>query len=424
MTPNSTAGHGTATSAFRQFWAADIALRLGGRAWMLALPVIAIEFLQADSRQIGYLATASTASYLILGLPAGAWVERMRKRNVMLSTAVIRALLLCSIPLLWWLGGLSFSFLLAVTFMIGLANLFYDTAYQSYIPLLVGANNTYKANAQIETTARAARAVTPALLGWAMKTISAPLLLLIDAFGHVVSATLLRRVPEVEEKLPAPSSRNLRAELMEGFRFIRNEPVLWSIALAIVFSNFFATAITTLMPVLVLTHLKLGPGSLGVVYTAGEIGGFLGALLLTPLRRYFEVGQMLAGGLLLAAGSTALVPLAMGMPDSSPKLALGILMLSVFGTAIGGVTFAVSQISLRQMLCPAALSSRVNATMRFVIWGTMPAASLLAGAGAYWLGTIPTLWLAVVGTVLTVLPILSCARYSTPQSNGRALGDG
>ena len=405
------ADQGTGSKAFRQFWMADVALKLGSGVWMLALPIIAIEFLAGDSRHVGYLASASTVCYLLVGLPAGVWIDRMVKRRVMILSALIRAALLASVPLLWFAGLLSLPYMFVVALLVGVSTLFYDIAYQSYIPLLVGANQSYSANARLETTSRAVRAAGPAIVGAAMKIVSAPLLVLVDAIGYVVCALMLRRVPEVEQKRPAPAKRRLREEILEGFKFIWNEQALRVIAYAVVLSNFFATAISTLVPILVLTQFNLGSAALGMVYTAGEIGGLAGALMLGTIRKRLGLGRVLAGGLIVAATFTALVPLAASMPSDRPILAQTLLMISLFGSAIGGVTFAVSQVSLRQMICPNEILSRVSASMRFIIWGTMPFASISAGLCAYYFGVQPTLWLAVIGAILTVLPIFAILRY-------------
>lgn len=413
---------GTASRAFRKFWLADVSLRLGSRVWMMALPIIAIEFLSADSRHVGYLASASTVCYLLVGLPAGVWIDLMVKRRVMIMSALIRAALLASVPLLWLTGLLSLPSLFVVTLLVGVTTLFYDIAYQSYIPLLVGAKHSYNANSRLEMTSRAVNAASPAIIGAAMKVVSAPLLVLIDAIGYVVCALMLRRVPEVEQKRPNGAKRRLREEILEGFRFIWNEKALRVIAYAVVLSNFFATGITTLVPVLVLSNLDLGPATLGLVYAAGESGGLAGALMLGAIRKRLGLGRVLAGGLIVAAMFTALIPLAANLGDK-PVLAQILLMISLFGTAVGGVTFAVSQVSLRQMICPSEILSRVSASMRFVIWGTMPFASISAGACAYYFGVQPTLWLAAVGATLTVLPILGIVRQvsaSEPQRAARA----
>lgn len=403
---------GAGTRAFKRFWMADIALRLGGRVWTLALPVIAIEYLAGDSRHVGYLASAATVSYLLFGLPAGVWVDRWDKRRVMMGTALVRACLLASIPIAWLTGLLTLPYLLVVALLIGIASLFYDIAHQSYIPILVGAHDTFTANARLETTSRAANASGPAVVGFAMKFISVPMLVLFDAFSYLICAVLLSRVPEVETKGTQKAPRKLSSELLDGFRFIWGARALRVIALAVVLSNFFATAITTLIPVIVLKSLDLGTASLGVVYTSAEVGGLVGALMLGRLRAKLGIGRLLAGGLLVAATFTVLVPFAASMSGPQALAGQGLLMLSLFGTAVGGVLFAVSQISLRQSLCPKELMGRVNASMRFIVWGTMPFASIGAGLCAHHFGNGPTLWLAVIGAIVTVLPILGIAQIA------------
>ena len=321
---------GTGSTSFRQFLFANLALRVGGRIWMLAMPIIAIEYLAADSLQVGYLASAATVCYLLFGLPAGVWIDRMMKRRVMILSAVIRALLLTSVPVVWLLGSLSFSYLCVAALLAGICSLFYDIAHQSYIPLLVGADASYTANARLETTTRAVNAASPALVGLVMTVVSAPLLVLLDGLGYLVCAAMLWRLPEVEEKRSKANDRSLSKELVEGVQFVWHQPALRIIAIAVALSNFFATMIATMIPILVLSSLGLGVANLGMVYTAAECGGLLGALLLGTLRRKFGIGKLLAGGLIVAATFTALVPVALQVTTDRPLLAQAVLMISMY----------------------------------------------------------------------------------------------
>jgi MFS family permease len=253
------------------------------------------------------------------------------------------------------------------------------------------------------------------VIGFVMKLISAPLVVLLDAIGYLACAAILTRVPHKEEAHASTSKRGLRQEMIDGFRFVWSEPALRVIALAMVFSNFFATALTTLTPILVLQTLRLGPAGLGSVYSSVAAGGLVGALLLGRARRRFGISTLLTGGLAVASAFSILTPLAASLPVNETRLAQAVLIASMFGTAFGGVFFAVSQISLRQMVCPKDLMSRVNATMRFVLWGTMPLASMMAGLSAHKLGLVPTMWIAALGALATVWPILGIARHIPPQ---------
>ncbi|MEJ8675577.1 MFS transporter [Chromobacterium amazonense] len=396
---------------FYKFWLADLTLRLGARVWILAMPIIAIKYLSADSRQIGYLASATSICYLIIGLPAGIWIDRWIKRRVMIVSAIVRALLLATVPLAWLLGVLNFPFLVVVAFLVGATSLFYDIAYQSYLPLLVGADNVYKANSRIETTARAINAVGPVLVGMAMKFLSAPILVIWDALGYLFFVAMLARVPEAERKPEFNKFVKFRQELFYGVKFIWNEKLLRVIALSILLSNFFATIITTLLPILVINYLKLGTVSLGMMITSAECGGLLGAFALNFLRNNFGIDKILISGLIMAAFFTSLVPASIFFSEKWPDISQIILMISLFGTAIGGVIFSISQVSIRQMLCPKESLSRVNSSMRFIVWGTMPIASICAGFGAHKFGFMFILWFAVLGTIITVMPILTISRF-------------
>ncbi|SDH68813.1 MFS transporter [Paraburkholderia phenazinium] len=410
-----TSGGETRAPAFRWFWLANLAIQVGGRAWTLALPVLAIQYLSADSRQVGYLTAAETVGPMLLLLPAGVWIDRMSKRYAMIFSAVSRALLIGTVPVIWLSGWLGMPSLYVIALFVGVASHFYGIAYQAYVPLLVGSGESYRANTLLTTSSRAADASTPIVIGFVMKLIGAPVVVLLDSVGYLVCAAILTRVPHKEEVHADTSKRGLRQGMIEGLRFVWSEPALRVIALAMLLSNFFATAITTLTPILVLETLRLGPAGLGVVYSSVTAGGLVGALLLGPARRKFGIGTLLTGGLVVAAGFCILTPLAASLPVNEARFGQAVLMVSMFGTAFGGVFFAVSQISLRQMLCPKDLMSRVNATMRFVVWGTMPLASMAAGLSAHMFGLVPTMWIAALGTIVTVFPIHGISRHVPSQ---------
>ncbi|MEW2176208.1 MFS transporter [Streptomyces sp. NPDC005406] len=394
---------------FGRFWFGQTLSQFGARIGTLAMSVTAIELLHADSREVGILGAASTVCYLLIGLPAGAWVDRMFKRRTMMWAALVRALAVLVLPLLWFTGDLGMGALYAVALVVGVVTVFFDVGYQSYVPVLVPEEDIAPANARLEATSQVSTLAGPALAGLLMRVVSAPVVLLMDSFAYFFSFLCLTATKDGEQKSDlAPRTKGrLAADIGEGLRFVRDQPVIRRLAVSMGVSNFFATMVATLVPVLVMTTIGFDAFMLGLIMTFGAIGGVLGAMLAPRARQRFSLGTIMSAGLLTAAFFTAASPLAVLVSDSSKALAGAVLLVGEFGLTVGALLYNVTQVSLRQKLCPKNLLGRMNASIRFVVWGSMPVAAIAAG----WLGTaigvVPTLWIGVVGSVVTVLPILT-----------------
>ncbi|OKJ99890.1 hypothetical protein AMK26_27460 [Streptomyces sp. CB03234] len=402
-----------ASANFRRFWLGQTLSQFGTRIGTLGLSVTAVELLHADSGQVGILGAASTVCYLLIGLPAGAWVDRMLKRPTMMAAALLRGLAVLAVPVLWLTGGLRMEVLYAVALVVGVVTVFFDVAYQSYVPVLVPEDDIGAANARLEATAQVSTLGGPALAGLLMRVVSAPVVMLVDAFAYFAGFLCLAFTKDGEQR-PAPAPRakgrlaaDIAADIAEGLRFVRDQPVIRRLAAAMGVSNFFATMVATLVPVLVMRSLGFDSSMLGLVMTCGAVGGVLGALLAPRARQRFSAGTVMSSGLLMAAFFTVSSPLAALVAPHSRVLAGAVLLAGEFGLTVGALLFNVTQVSLRQSLCPKHLLGRMNASIRFVVWGGMPLAALLAGGLGSAIGVVPTLWIGVAGSVVTVLPILT-----------------
>jgi MFS family permease len=393
-------------TAFTYFWIADIVSKIGGRAWSFAVPVLVLEFLHGDSRDVGYLTAAASISYLFLSLPAGVWIERSSKRNIMAIASILRGLLIGAVTALWLLDELSLIGLYAVGLTIGLAALFYDIAYQAYLPTIVRQKDQQLANTFLEGTTRATTVAGPVVYGAFARLIGAPFLILIGAIGYLASGILVFRLPTVDR--PAANGRplNMGRQLREAWGFVQAHPVLRRIAFAMTFSNIFGVALSTLVPVLVLETLRLTPLELGFALSAAEAGGLTATIALgIAHHRQVRVARILVVGLLVAAASGLLAPLAGSLAGMGRGVSVSVVMLSTFGSTFGGVMFSVTQVSLRQLVCPKEMLARVSACMRFLVWSTVPLAAVAGGWSAHAFGVVPTLWVCAIGALLTVFPI-------------------
>ncbi|MFD5483433.1 MFS transporter [Streptomyces hawaiiensis] len=401
--------HSVASTNFRRFWFGQTLSQFGTRIGTLGLSVTAVELLDATTRQVGVLAAASTVCYLVIGLPAGAWVDRMLKRKTMMWAALTRCVTILVIPVLWLTGDLRIEVLYAVAVVVGVVTVFFDVAYQSYVPVLVPEDDIAAANGRLEATAQVSTLGGPALAGLLMRVVSAPVVMLVDAITYLASFLCLSMTKDDEQK-PASASRakgHLFADIGEGLRFVRDQPVIRRLAASVGVSNFFATVVSTLVPVLVMRTIGFDSFMLGLIMTCGAAGGVVGALLAPKARQRFTAGTVMSCGLLMAAFFGVANPLAGAVASHSKILAGAVLLIGEFGLVMGALLFNVTQVSLRQTLCPKNLLGRMNASLRFVIWGSMPLASLVAGWLGSAIGVVPTLWIGVVGSVATVLPILT-----------------
>ena len=403
------------TRDFMRFWCGQTLAEFGIRIGAIAMPVLAVDLLHATDEQIGFLTAASTVSFLLIGLPAGAWVDRWLKRRTMIVADAVRMAVTVVIPLLWFAGQLRIWHMYIVAAIIGLATVFFDVAYQSYIPVLVPEGEIGRANARLEATAQLATSGGPAIGGLLMHIMTAPVVMISNTLAYAASLATLAYTRDSEPHLRATAvaerkRRHLRAEIGEGLRYVWNQAVIRRLVASMGLSNLFAATLTTLLPVLVLRRVGLDPFTLGVIMTCGSIGGAVGAALAPALQRRFHTGTVIAGALASTGLFALLNPVAGCIGPGSKLLASIVLIAAETGMVASALVFNVTQVSLRQRLCPKHLLGRMNASIRFVVWGVSPFGSLLAGWLGSRFGVVTTMWIGGVGALLTIVPILGIGR--------------
>ncbi|TCJ22881.1 MFS transporter [Nocardioides jejuensis] len=387
---------------FRAFWAGETVSVFCREIGVLALPVVAVVLLHASSFEVGVLNAATTAAFLLVGLPAGAWVDRWLKRRVMIAADLVRVAASLVIPVLWLSDHLAMWHLYAVAAVIGVATVFFDVAYQSYVPFLVPSAQVPRANSRLEGTAQIAHIAGPAVGGLLLKVVSAPLLILADGVGYAASALLLTRVHDREVPTSPEDHEPLRRAIPEGLRFVLGHDLLRRIVGSTAIGNLGNTMIFTLMPVLFLRELALEPWVMGAVFGVGAAGGVVGALLAARLGRLVGEGTLIPLSTVAIALGVVIWPVAPMLPL---WLALVLMVASEFLLSFAILAYNITQVSMRQRVCPPRLLGRMNASARFVVWGVMPIASLLAGVLAEGIGLVPTLWVGVVLSVVAIAPV-------------------
>ncbi|WP_327683527.1 MFS transporter [Kitasatospora sp. NBC_00458] len=385
---------------FRLLLSGAVAAQAGTQVTLVALPLVAVVELDASPFQVGLLTAAETAAFLLVGLPAGAWLDRMRKLPVLIRADVLRCLAVGSIPAAAALDALTLVQLYLVALVTGVATVFFDVAHQSYLPVLLPRERLVAGNGAVETVRSSAQIAGPGLGGGLVQLLGAPLAIVADAVGYLVSAALLSRIRADEPRPHAEPGRSLRADIAEGVRFVTGHPLLRVIAAATATSNLFSAVLMAVQTVFWVRVLGLSPAAIGVLLSVSAVGGLAGALCAGPLARRIGQGRLIWLAPLVTGPFALLWPLADGRA--------GAVLFAVGGVAVlfGAVVYNVAQVSFRQSLCPPELLGRMNATMRFLVWGTLPLGALLGGAVADAAGPRAALWVCAVGILAVPVPLL------------------
>jgi MFS family permease len=384
---------------FLKLWAAQTVSLFGTQVTTLALPLTAVLVLHASAGQMGLLTALSTLPFLLIGLFAGAWVDRMRRRPILIAADLGRALLFASIPLAAAFDRLTIEQLYAVALLAGTLTVFFDVAYQSYLPSLVDRSDLVDGNSKLEISNSVARVSGPGIGGALVQVLSAPAVILLDAISFLVSAAFLGRIHRTE---PPPVKREQRAsiwsEIGEGLRVVFRHPLLRPLVASTAVSNFCSGIVAAVFILYLTRTLRLEPSVIGLTYTIGSLGAVVAAFFAAPVARRYGLGPSIIAGKLLIAIGAFLLPLAGG-----PMIVSVVILIASRLLGGGTIISNVNQVSLRQTVTPGRLQGRVNATNRFVTWATLPLGSLLGGLLADAIGLRPTLLVAAIGTTIAVL---------------------
>jgi MFS family permease len=384
---------------FVKFWAGQSISELGSDITLLALPLVAVLTLHAGALAVGALSAVSFAPFILVGLPAGVWVDRIgRRRPVLMAANAGRALAIGSIPVAAALGHLTLAQLYVAGFITGVLTVFFDVAYQSYLPALVEREQLVDGNAKLELSRSGAQLSGPALGGLLVGTFGAATAMTADAISYVVSFVSLLSIRRREPHRPRPAVRTgMGADIVAGLRYVLGHRLLRPIALCTSTWNLFGNMFFALLVLFCVRDLGMSATVIGLCFSAGSVGAVIGALIAPRVGRLLGIGRTIV--LSAALGSTglliALAPASYAVP------------FVIAGGFLGGVgvIYNITQVSLRQAITDPAFQGRMNASMRFVVWGTIPIGSLVGGLLGSTIGLRPTMVLGSAGTLLSVIPV-------------------
>ena len=387
---------------FRRLWLAQTFSCIGEQMTYLALPLIAAISLNATPAQMGVLTAMGSLPSLVIGLAAGELVDRHARRPILVAADLGRALLLALIPLAWLMGQLSVPLLYVIAFLGGACSLFFQIAYQAFVPALLNRTRLIEGNSLLEVSRSAAEVLGPTLAGGLIQILKAPLAMAVNAASFLASAILLAGI-SVREAQPAsvPAHQPFWRSALTGLQVVGQQASLRALAIslaAIGLSNAVIEAVATLY---LTRSIGLAPGILGMVFAVGSVGFVVGALLPARLVRSLGVGPTLAGSIAVVGISDLALPLA-GDDVRSVALAVGV---GQFFFGLGFTVFRVAQISVRQALVPDGVLGRVGGALNLLGLGIAPLGALIGGVLGQVIGLRSTLLLGAVMEAMIALVI-------------------
>jgi MFS family permease len=386
---------------FRQLWLAQTVSQVGTQVTLLALPLVAILVVRASAFEVAVLSAVEFLPFVFFTLPAGAWVDRLQKRRVLISADLGRAAILVLIPLAYVAGVLAMWQLYAVGFAAGVLTVFFEVGYQAILPELVDRDRLAEGNSRLEISRSAAQVLGPGLGGYLVGILSAPIAILADAVSYLGSAAFLFRIRRVAPRAsfappPGASPPGIRHEIAEGLRFYAKSRLLLAESAGIVTMNLGSTIGGAIFLVYVVRELSLQPEAIGLAFSIGSLGLLLGAATADSFGRRIGVGPALIVATAIISVAGFLIAFA------TPGTAFWLLVATTLLQGFSGMVININGVSIRQSLTPDALQGRVNATGKWINWSIIPVGSILGGLIATAIGLRGAI---VVGAAVAALSL-------------------
>lgn len=412
--PDSGAGGGTPTRRrrwgalwgngdFMKFWVGETVSLFGSQVTALAVPLTAVLVLDASPNQLGVLRFLEYIPFLLFTLVFGVWVDRRRRRSIMLVANVARGLLVGLVPVLAVTDSLTLPLLYAITFAVGIFTVLFDLCWLSLVPTIVPKEDLVEGNGKVATSASAADVAGPGVAGILVQLVGAPKALVADALSYVVSFVFLLTIRTRESPPPPAEQRELRKEIGEGLALIGRERYLLATAAYGAVWNFAVMINETIFLLYVVRQLHYSPGLIGAIFAMGAVGGVLGSALASTVSRRFAFGRVVSVAAVCATVPAYLFPLAGG-----PRAVMVTMFVAGFFVLRGGIGVSnVLTITLRQTVTPHRLLGRMNASMRMILFGIGPLGAIVGGLLGTALGLHATLWVAATVFVLSLVPLFT-----------------
>jgi MFS family permease len=377
---------------FLLLWSGQTVSEMGSAVTALALPLTAVVVLKASTLQVGLLTAASYLAFALIALPAGAVVDRLAKRRIMIWCDLARVVLIGSIPVTAGLGVLTLWQLYLVAVLAGVCSVFFDVSYQSYLPGVVGPEHLMDGNGKLGASQSFAQVCGPGVGGGLVGAFGAAGAMSADAISYAVSVASLLAIRLPEPPPPKRERRKLRAEIGEGLSFVVRDPILRKIAACTATANLFGGMTTALTILFLVRVLKVHPADTGLVLAVASLGGVAGGVLSGRMSRWIGSARIIWVSLLVTSLPAFLIPLA------EPGWRVALFAVGFASLSFASVVYNVAQVTYRQAICPPALLGRMNAAIRWIVWGTLPLGGLLGGTVGSAIGIRPTIWIGIAGS--------------------------
>ena len=388
---------------FLLLWTGQSISELGSAVTVLALPLTAVVVLRASVFQVGLLSAATTVPFLLIALPAGLVVDRIAKRTLMIGCDAARMLIIGSVPITAGLGELTLFQLYAVAVATGVLTVFFDVAYQSYTPALIGTDQLTDGNGKLQATQSFAQVAGPGLGGGLFGLLRAGAMTA-DAVSYAVSTLSLLLIRAREPARPAPAAGTakprLRAELFAGLSFVARHPVLRKIAACTATANLFTATAISIEIIFLVRVLHVRPAYTGLLVAVASLGGVAAGITSGRLSRWIGSARIIWVSMLAFDAPGLLLPLA------EPGWRLSFVVVGGASLAFSSVLYNIAQLSYRQAICPPGLLGRLNAAVRWIVWGTLPLGGVIGGTLGSLLGVRPTIWIGMAGSWAAALWVL------------------
>lgn len=392
---------------FRLLLVGQTTSQLGAQVSGVAIPLLAVLTLDASPMELGLVTGSGTLAFALIGLPAGAWLDRCRRRWILATSDLSRAALLASIPVAALLDVLTIEQLVVVSFLNGLARVFFDVGYQSYLPSVIGRGNVLAGNSAMQTIRSGGQIAGSGIGGWLVSAIGAANVVLVQAATFVVSAISLAAIRTREPQIAGAVDRpNLRAQVLDGLAFVVRNRVLRATAVASAASNFSFAIASAVAFIFMSRTLALSATAIGLIVAAGSLAVLVGASATPALSRWLGSARVIWLSLAVTGPVTLLGPLA------QPGALVILVIISTAAGELGQIVYAITNVSLRQRFCPDRMLGRVNATMQFLIMGLFPFGAFLGGLLGELIGLRGTLWVAAAIAMLSAIPLYLALRQA------------
>ena len=358
----------------RRCWVGETAAMLGAQVSVQALPLAAVLVLQATPIELGILRAATFVPFLLVTLPAGAWIDRVRRRPIILATNLGRGAILAIVPLAALAGILSLPLLIAVAVLVGVLTVLFEVAYLAYLPSLVPAERIGPANARLQASGSVAQIGGPGLAGLLVGVVGAPIAIAVDAASLAIAGLAVSRIQRPEPPPPFAAGVPLRRAVGEGLRYVLGQPMLRGLAAEAAMFNLFWNGAQVAFLLFATGNLGYSATTLGFLYSLAGVGALVGSLSITAIQRRLRYGQALWRAMVL--GTLPFVGLGLAGPGPVGFLAAAAsLIVGSFGVGAA----VVMAVTLRQSAIPSDLLGRAQATYRLLTYGAIPVGAILGG---------------------------------------------